>query len=268
MSTVESVAIGNFDGMHLGHRALFEKLGENGAVAVVEHYRATLTPGLYRAKFADRPLHYYDFDKIRGLRAADFVALLREDFPMLRTIVVGEDFAFGAGREGSVETLRSLFEGDVIAVEEVKLEGEGIHSRTIRKTVASGDMRKAAAMLGRPYEVWGEVVRGQGIGARSLVPTLNLECGRFLLPAAGVYKSETCLDGDCFASVTFVGHRETTDGRFAVETHLIDRTLSENEVPWKVSVRWLEKIRENRRFGSLEALKAQIEKDIGAARGR
>ena len=268
MSTVESVALGNFDGMHVGHRALFERLGERGAVAVIEHYRATLTPGIYRAKFVDLPLHFFDFERIRDLSAARFVERLKEVFPVLERIVVGEDFAFGAGREGNTEPLRRLFDGEVVVVPEVRLEGEGVHTRHIRHTIEEGKVGKAAEMLGHLYETWGDVVPGQGIGAKELVPTLNLECGRFLLPKEGVYATETCLDGKCLPSVTFVGHRETTGGGFAVETHVLDRGLDSAEVPWKISVRWLRRLRGNRKFDSLDALKRQIEKDIGAARER
>ena len=265
MSTVDSVALGNFDGMHLGHRALFERLGKRGAIAVIEHYRATLTPGLYRAKFIERPLHFFDFERIRDLSAARFVERLTQVFPALQRIVVGEDFGFGAGREGNCETLHRLFGGEVVVVPEVKREGEGVHTRHIRRMIQEGDVQKAAQMLGREYEVWGEVVAGQGLGNRELVPTINLECGRFLLPKEGVYATETCLGEECLPSVTFVGHRATTDGGFAVETHVLGRTLVPAGIPWKISIRWLRRIRANRKFDTLEALKRQIEQDIGEA---
>ena len=260
---VTSVAIGNFDGMHLGHRALFERLDGQGGVVVVEHYRATLTPGLYRAKFCEKPLFFYDFERIRGLDADAFVALLRAHFPNLARIVVGEDFRFGAGRGGDADTLRRLFVGEVVVVPEVHWRDMPVHSRHIRDEVREGSLERANGMLGHPYETWGEVVTGQGLGARSLVPTLNLDTGRFLLPRPGVYRTETCLEGACHTSVTFVGHRHTTDGRFAVESHVIGRHIASH--PGEVSVRWLGFLRENRKFETLEALKRQIEKDIADA---
>jgi len=262
------VAIGKFDGMHLGHRALFERLDGQGGVVVVEHYRATLTQGLYRAKFCEKPLFFYDFERIRGLDADAFVALLRAHFPNLVRIVVGEDFRFGAGRGGDADTLRRLFVGEVEVVPEVHWQDMPVHSRHIRDEVREGSLERANGMLGHPYETWGEVVTGQGLGARSLVPTLNLDTGRFLLPKSGVYGSRTQVAGRWYPSVSFVGHRTTTDGSFAVETHIVDERFEGRVGHGDVAIEWLTFLRENRRFESLEALKRQIERDIGAARER
>ena len=261
---IRAIAVGNFDGMHPGHRALFDRLGEGGAVAVIEHYRATLTPGAYRAEHVALPLFFYDFSRIRSLSPESFVRMLHRHFPDLARIVVGEDFRFGADRAGDAALLAALFGGEVVTVEEVCYEKRGIHSRHIRKALAEGDLTLANGMLGRPYECVGEVIRGQGIGSRALVPTMNLRTGRFMLPAAGVYRTQTAVAGRWYRSVTFVGHRLSTDGRFAVETHLIDATPPSVAA---VRVRWLDRLRANRRFESFEALKAQIEKDIIDAAG-
>ncbi|NPA29240.1 MAG: bifunctional riboflavin kinase/FAD synthetase [Epsilonproteobacteria bacterium] len=261
---ITALAVGNFDGIHRGHMALFERLGRDGGVAVIEHYRATLTPGAWRARHVNLPLFFYDFGRLKDLSPEAFVKRLRADFPNLERIVVGEDFHFGAGRCGDTRTLRSLFEGEVTVVAEVKEGDEGIHSRVIREEIARGDVARAGGMLGRAYEVWGEVVRGQGLGAKALVPTLNLRTGRFLLPLAGVYKTRTAVEGRFWPSVTFVGHRVSTDGRFAVETHLIDRRIDRVRGP--IGVRWLARLRENRRFETLAALKRQIEEDMAHAR--
>ncbi len=264
LSTVEAVAIGNFDGMHRGHQALFSRLGRDGGIVVIEHFRATLTPGIYRADFTRYPLFFYDFEKIRDLAAEDFVAKLRADFPKLRNIVVGEDFAFGAGRSADTKDLRRLFGEEVTVVPEVTLEGEPVHSRFIRDLIRRCEIPRANAMLGHPYTVWGDVIAGQGIGKASLVPTINLDTGRFLLPGAGVYRSETCVDGVWFPSVTFVGHRHTADGNFAVESHVIGEDLHGRRIQ-EAGIRWYAKLRDNRKFESFEALKRQIVKDIEMA---
>ena len=258
---ITAVAVGNFDGMHRGHRALFDRLGSHGGIVVIEHYRATLTPGPWRAEYADRPLFFYEFDRIRSLRPEAFIDLLSADFPALQTIVVGEDFRFGAGRSADVNALAKMFHGETIAVSEVKIGGKGVHSRHIRQMIAEGHVEEAATCLGRAYAVWGEVIKGQGIGAKSLVPTINLDAGRFLLPKAGVYKTRTLIGDEFFRSVTFVGHRHTTDGRFALETHLIDWEPTERPL-WRAKVLWEAFLRENRTFESLEALKRQIVEDI------
>ncbi|BBG65457.1 riboflavin kinase / FMN adenylyltransferase [Hydrogenimonas sp.] len=257
------MAIGNFDGMHLGHKALFDRLGERGGVAVIEHYRATLTPHIYRAKFTTLPLFFYDFDSIRDLTPEEFVFRLKRSFPKLKRIVVGWDFRFGSGRSGDVETLRHLFDGEVEAVEEVSCSGMAVHSRYIRELISEAKLEEAACMLGHPYEVWGRVIRGQGIGSDSLVPTLNLDSGRFLLPKEGVYATQTCIEGDCFPSLSFVGHRVTTDGSFALESHVVGEKLPDMRGK-TVSIKWIRFIRENRRFDSVSQLKEQIERDIEA----
>jgi len=262
-STVDSIAIGNFDGMHLGHKALFENLTQNGGIVVIEHFRATLTPHIYRTFFTDLPIFFYDFEFIRQMSPEAFVEKLLSDFPKLKRIVVGEDFLFGLNRSGNTESLKKLFCGEVVIIKEVKLNEQPIHSRFIRKLIESGDIDKANSMLGRVYEIWGEVVSGQGIGKKKLVPTINLSTGRFLLPKPGVYATETSIDSKYFLSATFVGHRVTTDGNFSVETHIIDKNLA--DVRGKVSIRWNRYIRGNRKFDSLDDLKKQILKDIEVA---
>jgi len=259
-STVEAIAIGNFDGMHLGHKALFRELNKNGGIVVIEHFRATLTPHIYRTFFTDLPIFFYDFDSIRQMSPEVFVKKLVNDFPKLRRIVVGEDFLFGLNRSGNTESLKRLFSGEVVVIKEVKLEDLPIHSRFIRKLLESGDIDIANSMLDRPHEVWGKVVTGQGIGKEKLVPTINVTVGRFLLPKPGVYATETSIDGRYFDSVTFLGHRVTTDGNFSLETHIIDKDIA--NVKGKVSIRWNRYIRENRKFNSLNELKRQIIKDI------
>jgi len=259
-STVDSIAIGNFDGMHLGHKALFENLTQNGGVVVIEHFRATLTPHIYRAFFTKLPIFFYDFESIRQMDPEAFVKKLMSDFPKLRRIVVGEDFLFGLNRSGNTDSLKKLFFGEVVVIKEVKLNDQPIHSSLIRKLIESGNIEQANEMLGRPYEIWGNVIRGQGIGKEKLVPTINLSTGKFLLPKPGVYATKTKIDGKQFSSVTFLGHRVTTDKRFSVETHIIDKDLK--KVRGKVSIEFKRFIRENRKFDSLDELKKQILKDI------
>ena len=264
-STVDSIAIGNFDGIHLGHKVLFDNLLFSGGIVVIEHFRATLTPHIYRAFFTKLPIFFYDFESIRQMEPETFVKKLMNDFPKLRRIVVGEDFLFGLNRSGSTESLKKLFFGEVVVIEEVKLNEVPIHSSLIRKLIKSGDIDRANQMLGRDYEIWGQVVQGQGIGKEKLVPTINLSTGRFLLPKPGVYATKTNIDGKDFLSVTFLGHRVTTDKNFSVETHIVDKDLK--KVRGKVSIEFKRFIRKNKEFNSLSDLKMQILKDIENCKG-
>jgi riboflavin kinase/FMN adenylyltransferase len=119
-------------------------------------------------------------------------------------------------------------------------------------------------MLGRAYRIDGEVVSGQGIGARELVPTLNLHVQDYQLPAEGVYATRTHIGGQWYPSVSFFGHRITTDGTFAVETHVIDQDIG--VVGGRVVIEFVAPIRPNQRFESLDALREQIEQDITIAK--
>lgn len=261
---IEAVAIGAFDGMHLGHQALFEKLGKDGAIVVIEKGDASLTPGEIRCRYVEYPCYFFQLEKIRDLDAKGFVKLLQQQFPRLKKIVVGYDFAFGKDRKYSIADLKKVFDGDVEVVDEVRLDGVSVHSRVIKELLKQGDIEQANRLLGRNYCIEGIVVPGQGIGSKELLPTLNLRVERFLLPKEGVYVTETYIDGKPYSSVTFIGKRATTDGKFSIETHLIDTRLQ--ETPKNVVICFITYLRGNRKFDSLQELMAQIQKDIDRAR--
>jgi len=259
-NTIKSIAIGSFDGMHIAHQALIARAE---AVVVIERNGGYLTPGYKRACFTDRPCFFYHFEKIRGLRPEAFVAKLQEDFPKLEKIVVGYDFAFGKGKSADANRLRELFEGEVEIVEEVKYEGISVHSRVIKAYLKEGDIAMANRLLGREYLIEGRVIRGQGLGSRALVPTLNLHIEGYQLPLEGVYATRTQVEGEWYDSVSFIGHRVSTDGSYAVETHLIGCSV---ELPrGEVGITFVEFLRKNAKFETLEALKQQIERDITEA---
>ena len=258
---VRSIAIGSFDGMHVAHRELIA-LAEG--VAVIERFSPhRLTPGYKRSWYVSRPIAFYLFERVRDLSAEEFVEKLLEDFPRLEKIVVGYDFRFGRGREGTVETLERLFAGEVVVVSEVTVAGVSVHSRTIREYLKAGDLEMATRLLGRPYAIDGEPIRGQGLGRREFVPTINLAVEGYQLPREGVYAGYTVMEGVRRPSVIFLGHRRSTDGSFALETHLLG--VEAVEPSRRVFVEFGTWIRENRRFEALEELKRQIHRDIAEA---
>ena len=261
---IEAVAIGAFDGMHVGHQELFKRLGPKGAVVVIEKGTASLTPGKERCRYVQYPCIFFELSQIKELDAAGFLALLKKRFPNLKKIVVGYDFAFGKDRRYSIADLRKWFDGEVEVVDEVKVDGIAVHSRVIKELIQNGEIEKANRLLGRPYCIEGVVVPGQGIAKKELLPTLNLVVSNFLLPKEGVYATETIIDGKRYSSVTFIGKRVTTDGRFALETHLIDTELA--HTPENIEICFKAYLRQNRKFDSLQELKLQIQKDIERAR--
>lgn len=264
MKDSTAVAIGGFDGMHIGHQHLFKELGDKGTIIVIETGYANLTPKKERENFTHYPIDYIELDDIRNLSGKEFVELLQEKFPKLAKIVVGYDFHFGKNRKYSFEDLKSLFNGEVKVVDAVTLEGDSIHSHKIRHKLTIGDIKGANAFLGHNYTIRGELEKGQGIGKKELVATINISSNGFLTPKEGVYVTLTRIDGEehYHPSVSFVGHRVSTDGSFAIESHILDAEVACEK---KASISFVSFIRNNKKFETLPELKEAINKDIAIA---
>ena len=265
MKNCKSIAIGGFDGMHIGHQHLFDELGDNGTIVVIETSYANLTPKKERENFTHHPIVYLELDDIRHLDAEGFVKLLKEMFPSLEKIVVGYDFHFGKDRKYNFDDLQGLFHGEVKVVDEVSLDGDSIHSHKIRAKLGIGDIKGANAFLGHNYTIRGSKESGQGIGKKELVATINLSSEEgFLVPKEGVYTTLTRIGNEehYHPSVSFVGHRVTTDGSFAIETHILDGEVGDVE---RASISFVSFIRDNKKFDSLEELKKAIDSDIAIA---
>ena len=264
MKNSTSIAIGGFDGMHIGHQELFRRLDENGTIVVIETGHANLTPSRHREKFTDKRIVYLKLEDIRHLDGEGFMKLLKMNFPSLKKIVVGYDFHFGKDRRYSFDDLSSMFDGEVIVVDEVKHNNDSVHSHKIRAKLQIADIKGANEFLGHNYTIVGSQIQGQGIGAKELVATINIEAPTFLTPQEGVYVTLTRIDDEehFHPSVSFIGHRVTTDGSFAIETHILDgKVLCEKNA----DIRFVAFIRENEKFDTLEELNKAIKKDIAKA---
>lgn len=259
-NTITSIAIGGFDGMHVAHQELFKNLDSNGAILSIESGYANLTPKRYRQEYSIYPIYYYILDSIKHLEGDEFIKLLKEEFPNLKKIVVGFDFCFGKNRKYCIEKLKDLFSGSVVVIDEIKIDKIPVHSRIIREYLKDGDIKMANKLLGKEYKIYGHQIKGQGLGAKSFVPTINLKVEEFLLPREGVYITKTILDDKEFNSITFLGHRVTTDGSYAVETHIIDEEIKNSD--YTTQIKFYEKLRDNKKFDSFEELKNQILRDI------
>jgi riboflavin kinase/FMN adenylyltransferase len=264
MNKSTAIAIGGFDGMHIGHQKLFSELGEHGTIVVIETGYANLTPKKEREKFTKYPITYIDLESIRGLNGEEFINLLKDMFINLEKIVVGYDFHFGKDRKYSFKDLKFMFNGNVIVVDEVSLNNDSIHSHKIRQKLSIGDIKGANAFLGHNYTIHGKLEKGQGIGSKELVATINIDSNGFLTPKEGVYVSLTCIDDEehYHPSVSFVGHRISTDGSFAIESHILDGEVMCRE---KASISFISFIRDNEKFDHLQDLKEAIKKDIAIA---
>jgi phosphoribosyl 1,2-cyclic phosphate phosphodiesterase len=285
------VAIGTFDGIHIGHqkvlRYAIEVAKQSGAVATALTFEPppakVLRPESAPLRISTNQQRMDWFGAV-GMEAAvvlpftkELAALSAEDFVReilvrqlnVRVVVVGDNFRFGHKHAGDVKFLREMgmHEGfEVVVHTPVLLDGEIVSSTLVRKLISEGDVRHAARLLGRPFELTGEVVSGTGTGRKFTFPTLNLSPEQELLPARGVYITRTVLEGETSShrSVTNVGVRPTFNGsRLSVETHLLD--YSGNFTPKRIEVRFWKRLRAEKKFGGAEELKEQIAKDIAAA---
>lgn len=263
-NTITSIAIGGFDGMHFAHQKLFEKLDENGAIISIESGYANLTPKRYRQEYSKYPIYYYVLENIKHLEGDEFIKLIKQEFPKLKKIVVGFDFCFGKNRKYCIEKLKTLFDGEVIVVDEIKIDNIPVHSRIIREYLKDGDIKTANKLLGKEYKIYGCQIKGQGLGSKSFVPTINLKVEEFLVPKEGVYITKTILDEVEYNSISFLGHRVTTDGSYAIETHIIDKNIVSKN--YTIQIKFLKKLRDNKKFESFEELKRQIFSDIEKTR--
>lgn len=260
---IKRIAIGSFDGIHLGHQALIDKVD---ALVIIERNTGYLTPGYKRSLFTSKVCCFYHFDKIKALTPEAFVHKLEADFPALETIVVGYDFHFGKDKAGDAQMLRTLCDKEIAIVEQVTLGETPVHSRIIKAYLREGKIEQANSLLGRTYHIEGRVVPGQGLGKKELVPTINLHVKEYQLPMEGVYVTRTYMDGQWLDSVSFLGHRVTTDDSFAVETHILDQEIG--EVSGEIALAFVDFIRTNRKFDTLDALREQIFEDIKVAKKR
>lgn len=261
---VDTLAIGSFDGIHLGHQQLIKKLGSNGALFVIDKDQSNLTPGVKRNEYSKHPCMFYHFLKVKDLSGEEFIQLLKKEFINLKKIIVGYDFMFGKKRSCMAKDLYTLFDGEVEIVEEFIYKGVSVHSSVIRNLIENGQIAKANSFLGREFSIVGEVISGQGLGKSTLFPTINLHVKGYVLPKDGVYATRTRIGTKVFDSVSFLGKRVSTDGSFAIETHILDSQIQ--TVPNSVEIFFVKHLRENRKFEKLEDLKTQIAQDIEDAK--
>jgi riboflavin kinase/FMN adenylyltransferase len=291
------LTIGNFDGMHLGHRVVvgsaIERARTLGASAVVytfdPHPRRVLDPGrvqplLMAPRQLELALEEIGVDLLARERfTLEFAALTPEAF--LRDILctrieprelfVGRDFHFGKGRGGSDETLARLAPSlgiRVVIVPEIQAGGRDVSSTRIRKSLALGDVEDAAVCLGRPHAMWGKVVPGERRGRDLGFPTANLELENELSPARGVYAARARRfgpdgrpSGPEHPSVANIGIRPTfQEGRLLTEVHLID--FEGDLYGERLEVTFVARLRAEQRFPNVDALREQIRADVARAR--
>lgn len=283
--------IGNFDGVHLGHQHMIAKVREEAsahdAPATVvtfeptprEYFEGPAAPSRLtrlREKLAaledcgvNRVVVLRFDDRMRGMGAPEFVDRLLVNGLGVRHLVVGHDFHFARRREGTVETLRSAGERHGFSVEEVDqflVEGERVSSSLVREALNRGDLARATRLLGRPYRMAGRVRLGKKLGRTLGFPTANLALHRKVVPLWGIFAVRVSGAGlTDHPAVASLGTRPTVNGTDPLlEVHLFD---------WDgglygryLDVDFIERLRDEQKFGSLDALVAQMHRDAAAAR--
>ncbi|MDY2584467.1 bifunctional riboflavin kinase/FAD synthetase [Helicobacter sp.] len=266
--SITSLALGKFDGLHLGHQALFKELDEKGAILCIEQEEGVLLPKKYRSFYVEYPIFHIDLEIVRNKNDKEFVDFLTSVLPNLKRIVVGYDFRFGKDRFYYPFDLSQYFKGEVVVVKEVFYKKLSVHSGLIKELLLNGNVKQASKLLGRFYGIRGEIIKGQGLGKRKLHATINLQNDGFLLPQEGVYAGfiqlgEHNMESKQCPAVIFLGNRLSTDKSFSIEGHLLGVKVEVKEK--EAGFYFVKKIRNNRKFEDLESLKEQIYYDISEA---
>jgi len=287
------LAIGVFDGVHLGHQQIIRQTisdaRQHGAIAVVltfdRHPNSIVAP--------DRvpPLIYLLPQKLRAIEALgtdallliqfdkqfseqtgeEFIRRLVRELGTIHSICVGADFVFGHKRSGNVAVLKKL--GDEIGFQvhglaAVSLDGQVVSSTRIREAIRSGDLDAAGQMLGRPYTICGKVIEGDKIGRQLGFPTANLDTTGLMLPPNGVYAASTRVGDRAYRVALNIGVRPTmaAGSQLRVEAHLLDFAgeLYATELDLEVG----DRLRAEQTFNSPEELRGQIARDITQVRSR
>ncbi len=283
--------IGNFDGVHLGHQAILARLRERAAelgvpscvvifepqprefflpdVAPVRLTRLREKLECFARLGVDNVLCLNFNRRLRELSAEAFVRQVLVEGLGVKHLEIGDDFRFGCDRAGDFTYLNLAARDHGFTLEAattVELDGLRVSSTLIRQALADGDLALAARMLGRPYSLSGRVLHGQKLARQLGWPTANVQLKRRRPPLRGVYLVSSLIDGRVVPGVANIGQRPTVqgDGRPHLEIHLLD--FAGDLYGRHLSVTFVQKVRDEQKFASLEALKAAIEADVATAR--
>ena len=286
------VAIGVFDGVHLGHQQVIRQTiadsQQHEAISVVVTFDChpnrvvapERTPSLIyplskklraiESMGIDTTLLIH-FDKtFSQIPAEEFIRGLTRDFKSVHSVCVGSTFTFGHRRQGNVDLLKQF--GDelkfiVHGLSAVSLDGERVSSTRIREAIRSGDLDSASQMLGRAYSLVGKIIESEKMGRQLGFPTANLEVSGLVLPPNGVYAAHAEVGGKNLRAAVNIGVRPTMKNstpQLHVEAHLLD--FSGELYGQEMELTFVEKLRDEQKFPSPEALKQQIQKDIEEAK--
>jgi len=280
------LTIGNFDGVHLGHKRVLDKLKSKGrtlglpTVAMIfepqpkELFDPKGAPArisslaekieLLQQEGLDALVCLAFNERLRGLSAEQFVRQVLVDGLNVKALIVGDDFRFGCDRSGDFEYLMASGQRLGFSVEDtrtVEQEGERVSSTAIREALANGELERVESLLGRPFSIAGRVAHGQKLGRTLGVPTANVILKRIKTPLSGVYAVQVHTQQGIFNGVANIGMRPTVGAlKPILEPHLFD--FSGDLYGQRIKVVFKKKMRDEKRFNGIEELKAAIYHDI------
>jgi riboflavin kinase/FMN adenylyltransferase len=284
MSSPTVLCIGDFDGVHLGHRQLVASVLQQTNKLKNEHssvvsgawffdsntYKAAREIYTIEEKlnvFSSLGLDYAiiaDFDEMKSLSPESFVNDVLQNQCKCIHVVCGENFRFGAKAAGDSNSLKNMMGGNATIVPLMSVDGDKIISSTyIRELLADGNIKKANSLLGENYTVYETVIHGKALGRTLGIPTINQNIqGKQFILKNGIYSTICTVEGKKYFGVTNVGVRPTVDddGHKNMETYIID--FNGNCYDKMVKVEFVHRVRDEMKFDSLDALKFQIQKDI------
>jgi riboflavin kinase/FMN adenylyltransferase len=293
LGTPHAVTIGNFDGLHLGHKAMLARLQDVArarglptcVLSFEPHPREFFAPDQAPARLSslrekaeclqrlgiDR-LHVFRFDRaFSSLTAEGFIEVVLGRTLQARYVLVGDDFRYGAKRAGDFALLKQAGKSlgfDAEFLPTVEVSGERASSTAVRQALAAGELEHAASLLGRPYSISGRVVHGDKLGRDIGFPTANIQLKHNRPPLMGIFAVELCgLNGEPLQGVASLGRRPTVKGADAVpvlEVHLFD--FSTEIYGRRVRVDFLHKLRDEEKYPDLDSLVAQIRRDVDNAK--
>lgn len=281
-----AIALGNFDGVHIGHQQLIKKVinisktkGLKSSVLLFKNHTRTLVDSkgpLLLSSYEQKNKLIEDLgidliyttpfnDDVRKLSPEEFFVNILIKKLNVKTVVVGIDYRFGYKASGDSELLLDLGERygvEVIIFKPIYFEGSVISSTRIRECLIRGDVKKATNMLGRNYSIIGDVVKGKEIGHKLGFPTANLKPNiNYVIPKNGVYSTETIVENKRYLSATSVGYNPTfMENQIKIESHIID--FNNTIYNMTIELIFVDYLREEIKFNNIELLKKQILEDI------
>ena len=284
------VTIGNFDGVHKGHQVLIEKTadyakarGIKSAVFTflnhpINYFVPEKVKNIFDEKEKERLIESFGidylidipFDKaMTKISAEQFIVKILKDKIHAKKIVVGHDFTFARNKEGNADVLRDMgheYGIEVEIVQPIKINGIRVSSTFIRELISEGRVDEIPQYLGTHYVIEGEIIHGKANGRKMGYPTANISLkDQIINPKNGIYASRVIIDGKKYFGATNVGMNPTVNGKYlSIETNILD--FNEDIYGKRVRIEFLEKIRDEKKFESLDELRKQLDLDTGFVR--